>query len=183
MGQLQRQISLVLGAVFVTVFGLTVVGELLALESGVWTGTGSGMETDDGTSPGAAELDPIAVGGAALVLLGSAAFVLAGIREFLSVAGREFNWWQLMNFGFCVMALGWVGPLVSAIQTDVMPALIPLAVAVATLGFGLVRLGREQPDAIAATDPFPLETALTVVVGGILVIFSIMYVQLFFSLY
>ncbi|OIB58462.1 hypothetical protein [Natrialba sp. SSL1] len=183
MSRLQRQISLVLGVVFCTVFGLTVIGELLALESGVWTGTGTEMETEDGTPPETTELSPVSVGGTVLVLLGSAAFVLAGVRESVTVGGREVSWWQLMNLGFCVMAVGWIGPLVSTIQTALMPALIPLAVAVATLGFGLVRLGREQPSAIDDSDPFPLEVAMTVLVGGILVIFSIMYVQLFFSLY
>ncbi|ELZ01658.1 hypothetical protein C482_06387 [Natrialba chahannaoensis JCM 10990] len=183
MSRLQRQISLVLGAVFCTIFGLTVIGELLALESGIWTDTGTEIEAENGTSPETDDLAPVSVGGAVLVLLGSAAFVLAGIRESITVGGREVSWWQVMNFGFCMLAFGWIGPLVSAIQTALMPALIPLAVAVATLGFGLVRLGREQPTAVDDSDPFPIEVAMTVLVGGILVIFSIMYVQLFFSLH
>lgn len=182
MGDLQRQISLVLGAVFLTVFGLTILGELLALENGAWTGTGVETETGDPAAADADELASISVAGAVLVLLGSSSFLVAGVRESVRIAGREIGWWQWMNVGFCVMAVGWIGPLVAEVQAELMPGLIPLGVAIATLLFGLVRLGREQPAAIADGEPFPLEAATTVVVGGILIIFSVMYVQLFFSL-
>ncbi|ELZ04110.1 hypothetical protein [Natrialba aegyptia] len=195
MSRLQRQVSLVLGLVLFVVFGVTIIGDLLAIERGIMplpelgtgpgTGPGPGVDerADRPIHPEGAPLAPLSVVGAVLVLLGTSSLFVAGWRESVRLAGREIGWWQWMNVGFCLLALGWIGPLLSTVQPAMMSGLVALAVAVATLVFGAVRLTREPPVEMADGDPFPVETATTVIVSGVLVIFSVLYVQLFFGLH
>ncbi|ELZ04050.1 hypothetical protein [Natrialba asiatica] len=189
MNRLQRQVSLVLGLVLFAVFGVTIIGDLLAVERGfmplpeLGTGTGGDAGADRPIHPEGAPLAPLSVAGAALVLLGTSSLLVAGWRESVRLAGREIGWWRWMNVGFCLLALGWIGPLLSTVRPAMVSGLVALVVAVATLVFGAVRLTREPPAEMVDTDSFPVEVATTVIVSGVLVIFSVLYVQLFFTLH